>query len=383
MNIIGVAPFYLTEYRPELGIFIHSLFAEMRRQGNKVEVIAPLPWEQRVFDPLVRQRFDISWIESEVLLRPLYSNMLLHLFPGSAWAHRRTQQYFNHAVARSFDAIHTHVDWVYAHFLQAGWACIEICLQKQIPCIVGLGESSLETIEQTMGTAAFIHILRSFDGIVAVSKENEYFCRERFPALEDRLIYIPNGVDTTRFHPRDRDLVRKQLGLPIQVSIALFCGHFLERKGPLRVQEALDQLPDVYGVFLGQGPQVPRGARVLHAGVVTYDQIPLWFAAADVFVLPSLAEGMSNAILEALASGLPLVVSDRTFNRDFLTDDCAIFVNPLSVESIANGLKTVLYDSNKKVNMSRCSLELSENYSLSKRVHRIFDFYHSRLSKGR
>lgn len=383
MNIIGLAPFYPTEYRPELGVFIHSLFAEMRRQGHTVEVIAPLPLEQRILDPLVRQRTDISWIESEILLRPLYPNLLLHLFPCKAWARQRTQQYFNQVVARAFNKIHLQTDWVYAHFLQAGLSCVDICSQRRVPCIVGLGESNLEIIEQTMGTAAFVRTLQSFAGIIAVSRENERFCRDRCPGLGERLIYIPNGVDTTRFHPRDRDAVRKQLGLPPQESIALFCGHFLERKGPLRVQEALNQLPDVHGVFLGQGKQVPRGDRVLYAGTVTHDQIPLWFAAADVFVLPSLAEGMSNAILEALASGLPLVVSDRTFNRDFLTADCAIFVDPFSAESIALGLKTILYDSAKKADMSRRSLELSRNYSLSRRVHRIFDFYHCQVNKGK
>lgn len=381
MNIVGIAPFFPTPYRPELGVFIHSLFAEMQKQGNRVETIAPVPWTQRFVDPLVCRKKDINWIDQSTCRRPVYSNLPLHLLLGSSWSYRKVEHSFQRVVQKELKAIKGPIDWIYAHFLTSGLAAVGFCHEQQIPCIVGLGESSLKNIESLVGTVTFVEALQSFTGIVAVSKENERYCRERCSSLGERLVYIPNGVDTAKFYPRNRTDVRKQLGLPEKARIALFCGHFIERKGPLRVQEALESLPDVYGIFLGQGKQKPSGTRVLHASPVTHDQVPLWFAAADVFVLPSLAEGMSNAILEALASGLPLVVSDRVFNRDFLTSDCARFVDPLSPQAIANGIQSILSNNDQKEEMSRQSVLLAEEYSLSKRVCKINDFYNVCLKK--
>jgi len=374
IKTIGIAPFFPTPYRPELGIFIYSLFEEMRKQGIHLNVIATLPWTQRYLDPLFRKNVQSGWIEESKILRPYYSNLALHLSSGTRWAYQRTLKNLQRAIQRSFTKIPA--DWVYAHFFTTGLACLDICYRRKITCIVCLGESSLENVSYLVGLDAFCNALDRFTGVIVVSRENERFCRERCPSLCERLVYIPNGVDTAKFYPRNREEIRKKLGLPSQLSIALFCGHFIKRKGPLRVQEALELLPDIYGIFLGQGRQVPYGPRVLHAGVVPHEWAPLWFAAADVFVLPSLAEGMSNAILEALASGLPVVVSDRIFNREFLSTDCAVFVDPISPASIAEGIEYVLANPYRKIEMSRAAVSLSAYYTLSSRVNKIFEFYH-------
>lgn len=378
LKVVGIAPFYPTVYRPESGIFCHSLFEAMRSQSIHVDVIAPLPWTQRLLDSLVRRR--MQWnasLNQNKLLRPKYSNLPLHIMPSARWAHKKVQQNFQHAVRDAFREINKTPDWVYAHFFTSGYACLDICAQLDMPCIVGLGESNLSYIEHLVGVQSFAGSLRRFSGLISVSQENEHFCRERCPDLDNKLIYIPNGVDTTKFYVRDRSVTRRQLSLPLNSRIAVFSGHFIQRKGPYRVLKALESLPDVYGVFLGQGKQVPRGSRVLHAGAVFHDQMPLWLSAADVFVLPSLAEGMSNAILEALASGLPVVVSDLPFNRDFLSADCAVFVDPLSPLSIADGIKYVLEDPMRWIKMSKAAVCLARQYSLSSRVQKIVDFSNS------
>jgi glycosyltransferase involved in cell wall biosynthesis len=136
----------------------------------------------------------------------------------------------------------------------------------------------------------------------------------------------------------------------------------------------LDKLNDVKGVFLGRGPQWPSGRNVLHAGPVLSADLPTWLSAADVFVLPSLAEGLANVTVEAMACGLPLVVSDRRFNRDFLTDHEAVFVDPESVQSIADGLASMFHCERRKQALGTGALARSVDFRLQDRARRIKDF---------
>jgi len=375
LRIIGIAPFYPTCYRPELGVFVKNLFMEMRRLGINVKIIAPLPITQRWIDPLVRKKIQKDLVLSEHdLYRPLYSNIPLHFKQDTKWAHKKVLLSFQRALHDTFKEIMGRPDFVYAHFFASGLAFLDICEAYKLPCFVGLGESGMQDVELSVGEDVFVNNLKRFSGVIAVSKENEDYCRMRCPSLEERLVYIPNGVDTTRFYPRDRSAVRRQLGLPQNSYIAVFCGHFIERKGPKRVLDALKRLHNVYGVFIGQGNQVPLGSHVLHAGPVLPENVSLWLSAGDVFVLPSIAEGMSNATLEAIASGLPVVVSDRPFNRGFLNQDCAVFVDPLSPSSIANGIWHVLECPSRRSAMSKAAFSLARQYSLSSRAKKIVDF---------
>jgi glycosyltransferase involved in cell wall biosynthesis len=156
--------------------------------------------------------------------------------------------------------------------------------------------------------------------------------------------------------------------------IAVFVGHFIDRKGPLRVLDALARVDGAKGVFLGRGPQVPSGPTVLHAGPVLNLELPAWLSASDVFVLPSLAEGLANVTVEAMACGLPLVVSDRPFNRDFLTENEAVFVDPESVSSVADGLRAVLECERRRRELGAAALSRSRAFSLQERVGGIRDF---------
>jgi glycosyltransferase involved in cell wall biosynthesis len=165
------------------------------------------------------------------------------------------------------------------------------------------------------------------------------------------------------------------LGIP-PGKYVIFVGGFIERKGPLRVLEALNQFEDVRGIFLGSGEQKPVGSKVYYAGRVDNADIPLWLNAADVFVLPTMAEGMSNAIIEAMACGLPLVVSDRSFNREFLTEKYTYFADPLSANDISIGIKSFLETRDSK-HIRETILNDSKKYSLTLRVKRIVEFYKS------
>jgi glycosyltransferase involved in cell wall biosynthesis len=163
------------------------------------------------------------------------------------------------------------------------------------------------------------------------------------------------------------------LGLPQDVPLAVFCGHFDARKGPLRVLEAVRRL-GIQGVFLGSnGPDRPAGQGVAFVGSVPNAQLPRWLCAANCFVLPSRSEGMSNAILEALACGLPIVASDRCFNTAFLNSTCAALVDPNDPDDIADGITHCLKPAVAS-KMAAASRALAMTLTIEMRITRIFAF---------
>ena len=270
-------------------------------------------------------------------------------------------------------------DFCYAHFLPAGRAALKSMNPRSIPVFVNLGESDPWDYDLLYDEKAWISELSEFSGIITVSKLNQEYILQRNVGLKNKVRYIPNGIDTSRFKKLDKITCRTQLDLPQDEIIVIFAGHFEERKGPLRVLEAIRQV-GIKGIFLGAGIQEPKGTEVIFQGSVVNEEIPLWLNAADVFVLPSLSEGMSNAILEALACGLPLVVSDRAFNREFLTKDCTIFVDPLNPSDIAKGIeKCIQLDMAEK--MSEASTELAKTYSIEKRIKLIDEFVQDMISQ--
>ena len=171
------------------------------------------------------------------------------------------------------------------------------------------------------------------DRLVAVSPAVEERCR-RAGLRPDRIRSIPNGVDAVRFAPADdraRALLRERLGLPRAKCLVTWIGFWSREKGPHVLFDAWRQARTRTGVptaLLYIGSTDPAHAEVdasLVSGVKARiaaeqlgddviwvertDEIEAYLQASDIFALPSSREGMSNALLEAMATGLPCVAA--------------------------------------------------------------------------
>jgi glycosyltransferase involved in cell wall biosynthesis len=128
------------------------------------------------------------------------------------------------------------------------------------------------------------------------------------------LIY--NGVDKDVFNlgPRQREEIRRRLGLSLHQKIVLFVGRFVEKKGLHKLLPLVEATPSVEWLFVGRGSLNPRKWRA--ANVRVFDQMEPekladFYRAADLLVLPSVGEGLPLVVQEALACGLPCLVSEE------------------------------------------------------------------------
>jgi glycosyltransferase involved in cell wall biosynthesis len=266
-------------------------------------------------------------------------------------------------------------DLVYGHFLfPAGAAAVEVAKRMGVPAVVALGESGYEFYERHLGLKRMRKIARGFDGVLCVSPDNRDYAVNVLGIAEEKIIVAPNAADTDHFYPRIRAEERARLGLSPDRTIVISVGALVERKGPLRVMRAIEAMPDVGAVFLGTGPQRPEGEQVLHAGPVSSEEVPAWLSAADIFVLPTLAEGSSNAVAEAMACGLPVITTDLPSSRSMVPGEAGILIPGADADALKNAIQLLVAETDTRERMASAALATARQYTLEIRAERIRDW---------
>ncbi|HEX2015486.1 MAG TPA: glycosyltransferase family 4 protein [Solirubrobacteraceae bacterium] len=191
------------------------------------------------------------------------------------------------------------------------------------------------------------------------------FQRHTFTAAgidESRLEVIPFGVDSELFRPRAR--------ADDGVFRVLFGGQLTQRKGLSYAVEGFSRagLPDaelvLQGGVVGRSRPWSSVPNVRHVGHLPYEEQPTVLATADVFLFPSLAEGFPQTPLQAMASGLPVVVSENTFGPGVVADGEQGFVVPIrDPDAIAERLRALHASEGLRRRLGRAARELGERYS--------------------
>jgi glycosyltransferase involved in cell wall biosynthesis len=159
----------------------------------------------------------------------------------------------------------------------------------------------------TLGRA----VLRRASHIVFCTQTAEAFVTTLLGSRPKAASAIPYGIDTERFRPpthEERLEARRVLGLPESEPVALFVGRLVEKKGARLLLETSRQMRAHRFLMVGDGPLRPEGKdNLTWFPYVPNEKMELVYRAADVFLLPSHSEGFPVAVLEAMASGLPVI----------------------------------------------------------------------------
>jgi glycosyltransferase involved in cell wall biosynthesis len=192
--------------------------------------------------------------------------------------------------------------------------------------------------------------------------------------------HIPNGVDLETFRPLDRAAARGELGLDPDRRIVLFSAPDLDdrRKGGAVLMAALDRLGDLDFELVVAGAsakQLPRTARAL--GKLDEQKLAKAYAAADVFVLPTLAENLPNAVLESMASGTPVVAFDVGGVPDAVRHEETGLLAPVGDgEGLAAAIRRLLTDDDLRTRLGSTAREVTEReYPAELEARRFADLY--------
>ena len=244
------------------------------------------------------------------------------------------------------------------HLFPDAWAAVVVARILGLPCVVKAHGTDVNVVARWPAVRPLLAAtLRAARFAAGVSRPlvDELV---RLGAPADRAVLLPNGVDRAIFHPQPRAEARLALGLPEHDRIILYVGGLDPEKGVRELVDAFAALRlaspvPLHLVLVGEGSldaelrarsaALGPGGLIL-AGSRDLPGVALHLGAADVLVLPSWAEGTPNVVLEALASGRPVVASRVGGIPDLLIEGVTgcLLVPPRDPDALALGLQDAL-----------------------------------------
>ncbi|QOW23777.1 glycosyltransferase [Lysobacter sp. H23M47] len=241
--------------------------------------------------------------------------------------------------------------WIYPD----GYAALRASRRLGVPCIVGARGSDIHV---RSGINAYLtrKVLAGADQVLTVSEAMRAAAITTFGAHPVKVRKIVNGIDTAVFHPRERGAMRAQLGVDPEARLVVYVGRFVESKGLIELLQAFAAIASRDprarlalvgdGVMRGQLPALLRAhgieSRVHLPGGMEPTGVAEWIGASDVLTLPSWSEGYPNVVVEAIACGCPVVVSDVGGAGEIVRKDNGLLVPPRDPAALERALAQAL-----------------------------------------
>jgi len=378
MKICIISPDYPTAKTIDF-VFVDQLCRSLAKLGHTITIIAPQSITKSILRkrPLVKKISTIYISENSniLLIRPVYFT-----FGNNHFFKNYNIRNFNNAVNKAFRKLTVKPDVCYGHFWSAAYSIFFSAKNNSIPLFISSGEEEL-TYHRTLTNRQIKSFCNYVSGVISVSTKNKNEHLIEGLVTEENCTVIPNAIDQKLFYKKNKKILRQKYNFGVDDFMVIFVGQFTERKGVLRLAEALNMLKDssIKAMFIGSGPQEPLYQNTVKQGLVEHDILPDYLNCGDVFVLPTLNEGCSNSIIEALACGLPVVSSDRQFNHDILDGKNSILIDPNDITAIAKAIYELKSDINLRRKLSRNAILTSAELSIEKRAEKIIDYIKARI----
>lgn len=285
---------------------------------------------------------------------------------------------------RSLKKLTKKVDIVHAHWLipqgliQSGF--------KNVPYILTGHGGDVTSLNFEPVSSMKKKAMKRAGAITVVSKALKEYTDRFYP--NDKTSIIPMGCDTHAFSPNSRrEDFYKQNGK----KAILFVGRLAEKKGVTYLIEAMKAIDGAVLYIAGKGnleeslkkQAVGLGEQVVFLGPKTHSELPQIYASADVFVAPSVTaadgdkEGFGLVIIEAMASGVPVVASNSGGIPDIITDgENGLLCEEKNPSALAGAINRVLSDEGLREKLIKNGYDTAESYSyerIAERYHKIIE----------
>ena len=230
--------------------------------------------------------------------------------------------------------------------------------------------------------------LQRCDKITCSGKEEIKILKTKFQIPADRISYLLNPIDLQRFQIRDRNKIAEKLKERSEFRYVLYVGRLVKNKG---LEELLDvfknlneKFPDIKLIIIGDGSlydeilsyikQNNFEDSVFLKGRLSHDLISYYYNISDVLIMNVLSGSLANVIIEAIASGLPIVASDIGTYKEFVDEKkgTGVLIKPGNKKELYDGIVNIL--ENKKA-FSKNNRNLVKEFSYENFSKNILNIY--------
>jgi glycosyltransferase involved in cell wall biosynthesis len=323
------------------GVFVANRLAAMHEHAD-VHVIQPVPYM-----PVLRRLPTWARQRSRQLKSMRIEHAPMFYVPGvlktadAMWLAR--------AIGSRIERMHARqpIDLIDAHFgYPEGAACLRVAHRLGIPAFITIRGFENEFASRPGVGPQLVNALREATGCVSVSHSLKELAT-RLGVADERVRVVHNAIDAGLFHPGNRDAARAELGIDTRQPLVVSVGHLISRKRHHVLIDAFarvrERLPNARLVIMGapsfeQQYPAQLDAQVAALGLrdhvsimgnIPPPKVATWLRAADVFALGTAREGCCNAVLEALATGLPVVTTPAGDNAWFVEENVSGHLVPV------------------------------------------------------
>lgn len=272
------------------------------------------------------------------------------------------------ALARAFRreraaVFHAHQTWS----LSCRYAIVAAALAR-VPARVASAQLFLEMPANRAIDAQHALLSACLHRHVAVSRHVAARLRERFGVAEEKITVIPNAVEL-REPSASRREVRASLGIADETPLVVTVARLEPQKGLPYLVEAAAGVPDTTFAVAGEGPErTSLERRIADLGLARRvrllghrDDVPALVAAADLFVLPSLNEGLPLSVMEAMAAGIPVIATDAGGTSEIVRDGVTgLLIPPADPAALRGAIGALLHDRARAAQLAEAGRVLVE-----------------------
>ena len=271
-------------------------------------------------------------------------------------------------------------DLLHAYFLpQAGFVAAYAGKYLNIPSVVSIRGNDIE--RAAFDPSKFSHVMYALQNAGAVTTNASELVKKAKAFIEREIFLIPNGIDTESFKPMERnEVLAESSGIANtgtvkeqRLSVIGFVGELREKKGMKTLlagyAQANKKLPAVlliigevragedkqtFDEFVSANPNT----KIIVTGYISHSDIPAYYSLMDIFVHPSLRDGMPNALLEAMACEKAVIATPVGGAIDVIEDGKnGVLVNVNDAEALAESIIQLLSQPEKRRAISRSARE--------------------------
>ncbi len=377
MKILQLVPYFLP-YNGGQERYVYNLSKHLIEMGHEVHVITsnyPKCRRYEIIDGITVKRYTC-------LFRPLRNPIT----PGLLTIEKKIKDY---------DVVHTHNEHSFAAMVAAYFRKkINIPLILTCHGQLRFGKDLADWFERFYSRTIGKKILRRADSIVALSPSDAKYISS-FGVSRDKIHILPNAIDIKTLSVKNnnnRDFVERY---NLTKPIILFVGPVIRRKGIQYLLKAIFTLwkekhKEATFLIVGDGDYLEKAKSfvtkhklekfVRFTGRISQEELIQSYKVADIFVLPSLSEGLPTTILEAMYLGLPVIATDIPGVKDHFKD-AAILIPPRDEKSLAEAIIKLINNPDLRKKLSRIGRELVVRKYTWKKVAKGYEKLYENLIK--